>query len=75
MHKCSGEQTHTQTHTHSLFQLHIHPVHKIKTQSETTPMECAEIKGIKSHGAPAAVEEERVVPKVTVLAAPLYLTH
>lgn len=31
----------------------------IKTQSETTPVKCAEIKGIKSHGAPAAEDFPR----------------
>lgn len=43
-------------------------VHKIKNQTESTAMECAEIKGIKSHGAPEAVREERVILKVTAAA-------
>lgn len=34
---------------------------EIKTKSETAPSKCAEIKGIKSHEAPAAVREEGVV--------------
>lgn len=36
-------------------------VQKIKTETETAPKKCAEIKGIKSHEAPAAVRVEGVV--------------
>lgn len=33
---------------------------KIKTETETAPKKCAEIKGIKSHEAPAALRVEGV---------------
>lgn len=51
------QQAHTQTKAANV----RFGAQEIKTESETAPSKCAEIKGIKSHEAPAAVREEGAV--------------
>lgn len=59
--------THICIHIHSCAdkQLLYTHAYKMKTKPEMIPIGCAEIKRIRSHGGPAAVSKERVVPKVT----------